>query len=142
MTTNNYGKVAVIMGGNSAERDVSLMSGGGVLAAQHDVEVEFDRHALAGQVEPRQQVGDGQAVGQVEGFAIELNVHGYPLANSGKGGILAPLTGDHQGAGRTLQKPRGRARQAASARHSQPSMKHSPPSGVTMPSFRLLRVSR
>lgn len=33
MTTNNYGKVAVIMGGNSAEREVSLMSGGGVLAA-------------------------------------------------------------------------------------------------------------
>jgi D-alanine-D-alanine ligase len=30
---NNFGKVAVLMGGASAERDVSLMSGGGVLTA-------------------------------------------------------------------------------------------------------------
>jgi D-alanine-D-alanine ligase len=31
--TNPFGKVAVLMGGRSAEREVSLMSGGGVLAA-------------------------------------------------------------------------------------------------------------
>lgn len=30
---NKYGKVAVVMGGSSSEREVSLMSGGGVLAA-------------------------------------------------------------------------------------------------------------
>ena len=29
----DYGKVAVLMGGSSAERDVSLMSGGAVLAS-------------------------------------------------------------------------------------------------------------
>ena len=32
-TVHSLGKVAVLMGGNSAEREVSLMSGGGVLAA-------------------------------------------------------------------------------------------------------------
>jgi D-alanine-D-alanine ligase len=32
-TTMNFGKVAVLLGGSSAERAVSLMSGGGVLAA-------------------------------------------------------------------------------------------------------------
>lgn len=31
--TSNFGKVAVLMGGKSAERDISLMSGGGVLKA-------------------------------------------------------------------------------------------------------------
>jgi D-alanine-D-alanine ligase len=30
---HNFGKVAVLMGGASAEREVSLMSGGGVLKA-------------------------------------------------------------------------------------------------------------
>jgi len=33
MSTNNWGQVAVLMGGNSAEREVSLMSGQGVLQA-------------------------------------------------------------------------------------------------------------
>ena len=33
MSATNYGKVAVLMGGHSAEREVSLMSGGGVLKA-------------------------------------------------------------------------------------------------------------
>jgi D-alanine-D-alanine ligase len=32
-TTENFGKVGVLMGGRSAERDVSIMSGSGVLAA-------------------------------------------------------------------------------------------------------------
>ncbi|MNY62965.1 hypothetical protein D3C86_1998660 [compost metagenome] len=72
-----------------------------MLAARHDIEIEFDRHTLAGQLEPLQQVGDGQTVGQVEGFAIQLNVHGYPLANTGKAGILAPITEDDQGSGPT-----------------------------------------
>ena len=30
---SDFGKVAVLLGGTSAEREVSLMSGGGVLAA-------------------------------------------------------------------------------------------------------------
>ena len=33
MSASNLGKVAVLMGGRSAEREVSLMSGQGVLAA-------------------------------------------------------------------------------------------------------------
>ena len=33
MSTSKFGKVAVLMGGRSAERDVSLMSGQGVLKA-------------------------------------------------------------------------------------------------------------
>ncbi|MDK2122465.1 D-alanine--D-alanine ligase [Parachitinimonas caeni] len=41
---NQYGKVAVILGGNSAEREVSLMSGGGVLEALQSRGV--DAHAF------------------------------------------------------------------------------------------------
>ncbi len=41
---NKYGKVAVILGGNSAEREVSLMSGGGVLEALQSRGV--DAHAF------------------------------------------------------------------------------------------------
>ena len=33
VTAASLGKVAVLMGGSSAEREISLMSGGGVLAA-------------------------------------------------------------------------------------------------------------
>jgi D-alanine-D-alanine ligase len=33
MATHDFGKVAVLLGGRSAEREISLMSGGGVLAA-------------------------------------------------------------------------------------------------------------
>ena len=40
----NFGKVAVLMGGSSAEREVSLMSGGGVLAALRSQGV--DAHAF------------------------------------------------------------------------------------------------
>ena len=46
---NQYGKVAVIMGGSSAERAVSLMSGAGVLAALQSSGVDahaFDRAGL------------------------------------------------------------------------------------------------
>ena len=43
-TTMNFGKVAVLMGGSSAERAVSLMSGGGVLAALQSQGV--DAHAF------------------------------------------------------------------------------------------------
>ena len=40
----NFGKVAVLMGGKSAEREVSLMSGGGVLQALRESGV--DAHAF------------------------------------------------------------------------------------------------
>jgi D-alanine-D-alanine ligase len=40
----NFGKVAVLMGGSSAEREISLMSGGGVLAALQSQGV--DAHAF------------------------------------------------------------------------------------------------
>jgi D-alanine-D-alanine ligase len=43
-TQNNMGKVAVLMGGRSAEREVSLMSGAGVLQALRDRGV--DAHAF------------------------------------------------------------------------------------------------
>ena len=45
MSATNYGKVAVLMGGHSAEREISLMSGGGVLKAlrSHGVDAQaFD----------------------------------------------------------------------------------------------------
>ena len=44
MSNNNFGKVAVLMGGHSAEREVSLMSGGGVLHALQSRGV--DAHAF------------------------------------------------------------------------------------------------
>jgi len=43
-TPNNFGKVAVLMGGHSAEREVSLMSGSGVLKALQSKGV--DAHAF------------------------------------------------------------------------------------------------
>ena len=44
MNSDNFGKVAVLMGGRSAEREVSLMSGGGVLQALQSRGV--DAHAF------------------------------------------------------------------------------------------------
>src|SRR5215208_5085661 len=44
MTETNFGKVAVLMGGRSAEREVSLMSGSGVLKALQSKGV--DAHAF------------------------------------------------------------------------------------------------
>jgi D-alanine-D-alanine ligase len=44
MSENNFGKVAVLMGGRSAEREVSLMSGSGVLKALQSKGV--DAHAF------------------------------------------------------------------------------------------------
>ncbi len=44
MSNSNFGKVAVLMGGHSAEREVSLMSGGGVLHALQSRGV--DAHAF------------------------------------------------------------------------------------------------
>ncbi|MDQ6880525.1 MAG: D-alanine--D-alanine ligase [Pseudomonadota bacterium] len=44
MSANNFGTVAVLMGGQSAEREVSLMSGGGVLQALRSRGV--DAHAF------------------------------------------------------------------------------------------------
>ena len=37
---NKLGKVAVLMGGSSAEREISLLSGGGVLAALQSLGVD------------------------------------------------------------------------------------------------------
>lgn len=41
---SNFGKVAVLMGGASAEREISLLSGNGVLQALRDSGV--DAHAF------------------------------------------------------------------------------------------------
>ena len=48
----SFGKVAVLMGGSSAERDVSLMSGSGVLAALQSQGV--DAHAFDPAKQPLQ----------------------------------------------------------------------------------------
>ena len=40
MDPSTLGKVAVLMGGTSAEREISLMSGGGVLAALRSLGVD------------------------------------------------------------------------------------------------------
>ena len=44
MQNNNFGKVAVLMGGHSAEREVSLKSGQAVLAAL--LRQQVDAHAV------------------------------------------------------------------------------------------------
>ena len=44
MSTHNFGKVAVLMGGASAEREISLLSGNGVLQALRSKGV--DAHAF------------------------------------------------------------------------------------------------
>jgi hypothetical protein len=49
--------------------------GAGVLAAWHDVQIELDRNAPASQVQTAEQVGDGLAIGQLECFTVQLNVH-------------------------------------------------------------------
>ncbi|HSR62193.1 MAG TPA: D-alanine--D-alanine ligase [Gammaproteobacteria bacterium] len=54
----DYGKVAVMMGGLSAERDISLQSGGAVLAALERLGI--DTHALDVQQDVMQQVIAGQ----------------------------------------------------------------------------------
>ena len=41
MSTHDFGKVAVLMGGKSAEREVSLMSGAGVLKALQSASVKL-----------------------------------------------------------------------------------------------------
>ena len=40
IAVRDLGKVAVLLGGSSAERDISLMSGGGVLAALQSLGVD------------------------------------------------------------------------------------------------------
>ena len=52
----SFGKVAVLMGGSSAERDVSLMSGSGVLAALQSQGV--DAHAFDPAQRPLQELKD------------------------------------------------------------------------------------
>lgn len=54
---------------------------GGVLPARDDFAVDLDRHAALDQVFVVQQVGDGAAVGQLPGFAIELDVHARIVAD-------------------------------------------------------------
>src|SRR5690606_7664283 len=49
--------------------------GTGVLTARHDVQVELHRHSPAGQLEPRQEIGDGLAVVQLVGFAVQQDTH-------------------------------------------------------------------
>ncbi|HJU49959.1 MAG TPA: D-alanine--D-alanine ligase, partial [Pseudogulbenkiania sp.] len=69
-----YGKVAVMMGGASAEREVSLMSGGGVLKALQSQGV--DAHAFDPAEKPLSALKD-------EGFErVFIALHG-PFGEDG-----------------------------------------------------------
>ena len=87
----DYGKVAVLMGGSSAERDVSLMSGGAVLASLKASAVdarafdpaEADLHELKTQGFARAFIalhGRGGEDGTVQGM---LEMLGIPYTGSG-----------------------------------------------------------
>lgn len=69
-----FGKVAVMMGGNSAEREVSLMSGGGVLAALQSRGV--DAHAFDPAEKPLSALKD-------EGFDRVFNILHGPFGEDG-----------------------------------------------------------
>ncbi|MNP69636.1 hypothetical protein D3C76_1657600 [compost metagenome] len=58
--------------------------GGGVQAARHYVEVEFDRDAAASQIQAGNEVRDSLAVGKLEGFTVQLNAHDGTVT-TGKG---------------------------------------------------------
>ncbi len=69
-----FGKVAVVMGGSSAEREVSLMSGNGVLAALQSKGV--DAHAFDPSEKPLTAL-------QTEGFARVFNILHGPFGEDG-----------------------------------------------------------
>ena len=71
-----FGKVAVLMGGSSAERDVSLMSGNGVLAALRSQGV--DAHAFDTAQRPLQALKDES----FDRCFIALGSLGQPLAST------------------------------------------------------------
>ncbi len=48
-----------------------------VLAARHDVEVQFDGYPATGKVEPVQQGRNVLAIWQFEGFTVQLNAHAH-----------------------------------------------------------------
>ena len=50
-----------------------------VLTTRHDVQIEFDRHPLADRIQAHEQVCDAGAVWQLEGFAVQLDVHGWAV---------------------------------------------------------------
>ncbi len=88
---SNFGKVAVLMGGNSAERDISLMSGNAVLEALKSQGV--DAHAFDPAARPLQRLvdegfercfiamhGRGGEDGTLQGA---LNMLGLPYTGSG-----------------------------------------------------------
>ena len=83
------GKVAVLMGGSSAERDISLMSGGGVLAALQSQGV--DAHAF----DPAQrQLGELKAEGFARCFIALHGRHGEDGTVQGALELLGiPYTG-------------------------------------------------
>jgi D-alanine-D-alanine ligase len=69
-----FGKVAVMMGGTSAEREVSLMSGNGVLAALQSKGV--DAHAFDPAEKPLSAL-------KAEGFARVFNILHGPFGEDG-----------------------------------------------------------
>ena len=69
-----FGKVAVVMGGSSAEREVSLMSGNGVLAALQSKGV--DAHKFDPSEKPLSAL-------QTEGFARVFNILHGPFGEDG-----------------------------------------------------------
>ncbi|WP_051319302.1 D-alanine--D-alanine ligase [Chitinimonas koreensis] len=90
-SAQRYGKVAVVMGGTSAEREVSLMSGGGVLEAL--LERGIDAHAFDPRDKPIQALRD-------EGFdRAFLILHG-PFGEDGTlQGVLETMGLPYTGCG-------------------------------------------
>lgn len=86
-----FGRVAVLMGGTSAEREVSLMSGSGVLAALHSQGV--DAHAFDPAERPLQALKDG-------GFArVFIALHGRGGEDGSLQGALELLGVPYTGSG-------------------------------------------
>ena len=86
-----FGKVAVIMGGSSAEREVSLMSGGGVLAALQSKGV--DAHKFDPAEKPLTAL-------QEEGFARVFNILHGPFGEDGTlQGALEAMSMPYTGCG-------------------------------------------
>ena len=92
MQASDFGKVAVLMGGKSAEREISLHSGEAVLSALRKRDV--DAHALdAGDEDFVQQLGDG-------GFQRVFNaLHGRGGEDGVVQGLLESLAIPYTGSG-------------------------------------------
>src|SRR5690606_28103071 len=75
-----------------------LQAGGGMLAARHYVEVQFDAHAALGQAELGQQVGNALAFTDIADFTVEMDTHGRELSATKGAGHSSLIPGSDQAA--------------------------------------------